>query len=209
MPTLELVCKRLFADSSWFLKCIVGALLLVIPIAQFFAFGYLYALVERARRGDTVILPDWGEWTRLFFDGIATFVIFFGLGVVPLALAWLLTLPLSWLLAFRLPLLDYGAFIYLPMVPVVMLVGPLVVAGIYQYQKREQYADAFRLQVLGSMLRAAGSRFVLPTLALIGLLVAGYPLMTFTVFVAWAVSWTYYAATYRFIEQSRRGGINV
>jgi hypothetical protein len=209
MPTLELVCKRLFADSSWFLKCIVGALLLVIPIAQFFAFGYLYALVERARRGDTVILPDWGEWKRLFFDGIATFVIFFGLGVVPLALAWLLTLPLSWLLAFRLPLLDYGAFIYLPMVPVVMLVGPLVVAGIYQYQKREQYADAFRLQVLGSMLRAAGSRFVLPTLALIGLLVAGYPLMTFTVFVAWAVSWTYYAATYRFIEQSRRGGINV
>ncbi len=201
MPTLELVCKRLFADSSWFIKCIVGALLLVIPIAQFFALGYLYALVERARRGDSVILPDWGEWKRLFFDGIATFVIFMVLGVVPVALAWLLTLPLR--------ILDYGVFVYLPMVPVVMVVGPLVVAGIYQYQKREQYSDAFRFQVLGSMLRAGQSKFVLPTLALIGLLVAGYPLMTFTVFVAWAVSWTYYAATYRFIEQSRRGGISV
>jgi len=90
-----------------------------------------------------------------------------------------------------------------------MIVGPLVVAGIYQYQKREQYTDAFRFQVLGSMLRAAQSKFILPTLAVIGLLVAGAPLMTFTVFVAWAVSWTYYAATYRFIEQSRRGGIRV
>ena len=94
MPTLELVCKRLFADSPWFLKCIVGALLLVIPIAQFFVFGYLYALIERARRGDTVILPDWGEWKRLFYDGIVAFVIFLVLGVLPIAVAWLLTLPL-------------------------------------------------------------------------------------------------------------------
>ncbi len=201
MPTLELVCKRLFADSSWFIKCIVGALLLVIPVAQFFAFGYLYGLVERARRGDSVVLPDWGEWKRLFFDGIATFVIFMVLGVFPIAIAWLLTLPLRFF--------AFGVFVYLPMVPVVMIAGPLVVAGVYQYQKREQYADAFRLQVLGSMLRAAQSKFVLPTLALIGLLVAGYPLMTFTVFVAMAGSWTYYAATYRFIEESRRGGIKV
>ncbi len=201
MPTLELVCKRLFADSSWFIKCIVGARLLVIPVAQFLAFGYLYGLVERARRGDSVDLPDWGEWKRLFFDGVATFVIFLILGVAPIAVAWLLTLPLRFF--------DFGVFVYLPMVPVVMIAGPLVVAGIYQYQKREQYADAFRLPVLGSMLHAARSKFVLPTLALIGLLVAGYPLMTFTVFVALAGSWTYYAATYRFIEESRRGGIKV
>ena len=201
MPTLELVCKRLFADSSWFIKCIVGALLLVIPVAQFLAFGYLYALIERARRGDTVILPDWGEWKRLFFDGIVAFVIFFVLGVLPIAVAWLLTLPLR--------VFDFGVFVYLPMVPVVMIVGPLVVAGIYQYQKREQYADAFRFQVLGSMLRSAQSKFVLPTLSVIGLLVAAYPLMTFTVFVALAGSWTYYAATYRIIEESRRGGIKL
>lgn len=201
MPTLELVCKRLFADSSWFIKSIIGAVLLVVPVAHFLAFGYLYGMIQRARRGDAVLLPEWGEWRRLFFDGIAAFVIFFALGVVPIAIAWLLTLPLR--------LLAYGAFVYLPMVPVVMIAGPLVVAGIYQYQKREEYADAFRLQVLGSMLRASRGRFVLPTLALIGLLAAGYPLMTFTPFVGLAASWTYYAATFRFIEESRRGGVKV
>lgn len=201
MPTLELVCKRLFADSSWFIKSIVGALLLVVPVAHFLAFGYLYAMIERARRGDAVVLPEWGEWRRLFFDGIAAFVIFMVLGVFPLAIAWLFTLPLR--------LLAYGAFVYLPMVPAVLIVGPLVVAGIYQYQKREEYRDAFRLPVLGAMLRAARGRFVLPTLALIGFVLAGYPLMTFTVFVGWACSWTYYAASYRFLEETRRGGVKV
>ncbi|MCF3649031.1 DUF4013 domain-containing protein [Synoicihabitans lomoniglobus] len=201
MPTLELVCKRLFADSSWFIKCIVGALLLVVPVAHFLAFGYLYALIERSRRGDAVMLPEWGEWRRMFFDGIAAFVIFFALGVIPLAIAWLMTLPLRWL--------EWGAIVYLPMVPVVMLVGPLVVAGIYQYQKREEYRDAFRLVVLGSMLRSTRGRLVLPTLAFIGFLIAGYPLMTFTVFVALAASWTYYAASFRMIEEARRGGVKV
>src|SRR5579862_1547585 len=51
MPTLEQVCKRLFNDSSWFVKCVAGGLLLVVPVAHFFAFGYLYELVARARRG--------------------------------------------------------------------------------------------------------------------------------------------------------------
>ncbi len=201
MPTLELVCKRLFADSSWFIKSIVGALLLVVPIANFLAFGYLYGMVERARRGDSVVLPEWGEWRRLFFDGIAAFVIFLVLGVAPLAIAWLFTLPLR--------TLEWGSFVYLPMVPVVLVVAPLVVAGIYQYQKRELYADAFRVSVLVSMLRATRGRFVLPTLALIGFCVTGYPLMSFTVFVGWAASWTYYAAYFRFIEETRRGGVKV
>ncbi len=201
MPTLDLVCKRLFADSSWFIKSIVGALLLVVPLAHFLAFGYLYGLIERARRGDAVVLPEWEEWRRLFFDGIAAFVIFLVLGVAPLAVAWLLTLPLQWL--------GWGSFVYLPMVPVLLIVAPLVVAGIYQYQKRELYADAFRISVLMSMLRATRARFALPTLALIGFTVAGYPLMTFTVFVGWAASWTYYASYFRFVEETRRGGVKI
>lgn len=201
MPTLELVCKRLFADSSWFIKSIVGALLLVVPVAHFLAFGYLYGLIERARRGDAVILPEWGEWRRLFFDGIAAFVIFMVLGVFPLAVAWLMTIPLRWL--------EWGAFVYLPMVPVVMVVGPLVVAGIYQFQKREEYRDAFRLRVLGAMLRAARGRFVLPTLAFVGFVVTAYPLMSFTLFVGTGVVWIYYAASFRFIEETRRGGVKI
>ncbi len=196
MPTLEQVCKRLFSDSTWFLKCIVGALLLAVPVAHFFAFGYLYELMDRARRGDVGGLPEWEDWKRLFFNGVATFVIFAVLGLLPLAAAWFLTLPLR--------MLPYGALVYLPLVPVVVLAAPLVAAGIYQYQRREEYADAFRPWVLLAMLRSAHTFFWVPTLALVGFLVAGAPLMTFTVFVGFIASWTFYTVFFRHIEQARR-----
>ncbi len=201
MPTLELVCKRLFAGSAWFVKSVVGALLLVVPVAHFFAFGYLYELIARARRGEGVELPDWDDWRRLFVNGVPAFIIFMVLGVAPVLLAWLLTWPLR--------LLAYGAFVYLPVVPAILIAGPLTAAGIYQYQKREEYRDAFRLGILAAMLRSSRARFWLPTFALIGFVVVGYPLMTFTVFVAFAASWTYYAAYFRFVEQSRKSGAAV
>ncbi len=199
MPSLEQVCKRLFSDQSWFIKAVIGALLMVIPVAHFLAFGYLYAMVEQGRRGEEPDFPEWGDWGRLFKNGLAAFVIFLVLGVLPMLFAWLLVWPLHFL--------NYGAFIYLPLVPAVMLAGPLTVAGIYQYQKNEEFADAFRLVVLGAMLRSTKSYFWVPTFALIGFLVAGYPLMTFTVFVGLAASWTYYSVSYRFVEDSRKGRV--
>jgi hypothetical protein len=123
------------------------------------------------------------------------------LGALPIVLAWFLTWPLR--------LFAYGAFVYLPLVPAVMLAGPLTAAGLYQYQKREEYLDAFRVDVLIAMLRSSGGRFWLPTFAVIGFFAARYPLMTFTVFVGLAASWTYYASFYRFVEESRKNGVRV
>jgi hypothetical protein len=200
MPSLEQVCKRLFSDQSWFLKAVVGALLLIIPVVHFLAFGYLYNMVDQARRGDELDFPEWGDWRRLFTNGMAAFAIFLVLGVVPILTAWVLVWPLHFFL-------NYGAFIYLPLVPAVMLAGPLTVAGIYQYQRNEEFRDAFRLGVLVAMLRSTKLYFWVPTFALIGFLVAGYPLMTFTIFVGLAASWSYYAVSFRFVEESRRGRV--
>jgi len=199
MPSLEQVCKRLFSDQSWFLKAIFGALLLIIPVAHFLAFGYLYNMVEQARRGEELSFPEWGDWRRLFSNGMAAFAIFLVLGVIPILAAWILVWPLHFI--------NYGAFIYLPLVPAVMLAGPLTVAGIYQYQRNEEFRDAFRLGVLVAMLRSTKLYFWVPTFALIGFLFAGYPLMTFTVFVGLAASWSYYAVSYRYVEESRKGRV--
>jgi hypothetical protein len=196
MPTLEQVCKRLFSGPSWFLKCIIGALLMVVPVAHFFAFGYLYELVARARRGDSLDFPEWDDWRRMFVNGIPTFIIFLVLGVLPVGLGWLLTLPLRFL--------GYGVFVYLPMVPAILLAMPLTAAGIYQYQKREEYRDAFRIWLLVTMIRSSRARFLIPTFAVAGFILTVYPLMTFTVFVALAGGWSFYAAFFRALEESRK-----
>jgi len=196
MPTLEQVCKRLFSGPTWFLKCIIGALLMVVPVAHFFAFGYLYELVARARRGDSLDFPEWDDWRRMFVNGIPTFIIFLVLGVLPVGLGWLLTLPLRFL--------GYGVFVYLPMVPAILLAMPLTAAGIYQYQKREEYRDAFRIWLLITMIRSSRARFLIPTFAVAGFIITVYPLMTFTIFVALAGGWSFYAAFFRAVEESRK-----
>ena len=199
MPTLELICKRLFAGHDWFIRCIVGALLLAIPIAHFFAFGYLYEMIARARRGDSLDFPDWDDWRRMFVNGVPAFVIFLVLGVAPIFLGWVLTLPLRWF--------GWGVFVYLPMVPFVIIAAPLTAAGIYQYQKREEYRDAFRIWLLIRMLRSSKARFYVPTFAVIGFVTAAYPLMTFALFIALAVGWSFYAALFRSLEETRKSGV--
>jgi hypothetical protein len=198
MPTLEQVCKRLFSTPSWFLRVVVGALLLIVPVAHLFAFGYLYEMVARARRGDVLEFPDWDDWRRMFVNGIPAFVIFVALGLVPIAVGWALTLPLRGF--------GYGVFVYLPIVPGVLLAGPLSAAGLYQYQKREEYRDAFRIWVLIAMLRSTKARLYVPTFAVLGFIVSVYPLMTFTIFIGLSAGWTYYAAFFRSIEESRKSG---
>jgi hypothetical protein len=101
---------------------------------------------------------------------------------------------------------GYGVFVYLPIVPGVLLAGPLSAAGLYQYQKREEYRDAFRLWVLIPMLRSTKARFYVPTFAVIGFIVSVYPLMTFTIFIGLSAGWTFYAAFFRAIEESRKSG---
>lgn len=196
MPTLELVCKRLVSDSTWILKCLLGAVLLAVPVAHFFACGYLYEIVNRARRGEAPGLPKWEDWRRLFFNGVAAFVLFLVFTVAPLAAAWVLTLPLR--------LLGAGWFAYLPLTPVLLFSLPVTAASIYLYQKREDYRDALRPWVLARMLRAAGLRLVVPTLAAIGLFVVGLPLVTFTLFVGFAVLCAIYAALFQHAEAALR-----
>lgn len=201
MPTLEQVCQRLFSGQSWILKCLLGALLMIVPIAHFCAFGYLYEVIEKGRRGESLELPDWDDWRRLFGHGIPAFVIFAVFALAPLAIAWVLTWPLR-------PL-NLGMFVYLPLVPVVLLAAPMAAAGIYQYQKREDYRDAFRVYVLLAMLRATKARFYVPTFALLGLLVAFYPIAPFALFTGLAASWAFYAVFFRAVEDSRKNSHRV
>ena len=196
MPTLELICKRLFSDSSWVLKGLIGSVLILVPGAHFLACGYLYELFNRARRGEPLELPEWEDWGRLFHNGVPVFVIFLVFTVAPLAVAWVFTRPLY--------LLGAGWFSYLPMMPVLLLCFPLTAAGIYLYQKREDYRDAFRPWVLARMLRAAGLPLVVPTLALVGLLVTGLPVLPVVIFAGAVLLGTTYIAMFHHTETALR-----
>jgi hypothetical protein len=88
--------------------------------------------------------------------------------------------------------------------PVLLSCFPLTAAGIYLYQKREDYRDAFRPWVLARMLRAVGLPLVVPTLALVGLLVVGLPLLPLVLFGGAVLLGATYAAMFHHAEAALR-----
>ena len=179
-------------------KYLVGGVLLIVPVAHFLAFGLLYALIDQARQGHDPELPSWSGWRRIFADGLVAFLIFLVLGVAPICAGWILSWPLR-----SVPI---GPMRFLPVIPGVLLAAPLTAAGIYRYQGLKTFGAAFRLSELAGMLQVCRGGLVIPTLALLGFIVVGYPLMSITLFMGLAATFTYYAMFFRMIEESRKDG---
>lgn len=194
MPDFEQVCRRLFSDPAWLGKCFLGAVLLVVPVAHFFAFGYLGRVAAAAGRGKPFTLPDWDEWRLLFLTGIFYFLIFAGFGGGLFLLASLASLPFrGWA----------GPLAYLPFIPAVILAPLLVAAGWYRYDLTKSLVEAFRLPELFALLRPGFDRLLLPTFTFIGFLFVGLPLFPLAFFVGGILFFFYYCSIF-FQVQTRR-----
>lgn len=204
MVTLEQVSKRIFSEPNWFVKTVVGAILMFFPLPFVFAFGYIYRVSAMGRRGEPPDLPDWEDWPALWFDGLRMTAIVLGLGFAPIVAGWLVSLPLRLVLS-PMPFYPMVApFLYLPIVPGLFLCYPLTAAGLYRFQRAEEFRDAFQIPMLLRMIVATKGRLVLPTLGFLGLVVALFPLFPYALFTGGVVVFYYSSAIFRHIESSRR-----
>lgn len=194
MPEFEHVCRRLFCDSAWLGKCLLGAVLVSIPVLHFLAFGYLGRVTLGAARGHPFDLPEWREWRELFLEGVVFFAIWVGLGGGLFLLAWIVSLPFqAWA----------GPLAYVPYMPAVLAAPALVAAGWYRYCQSRQVWEAFRLAELFRLLQAAGLRLMLPTLAYIGFLFVGLPLFPLAFFLGGLVVFYFYSSMFFHLEAGR------
>jgi hypothetical protein len=144
------------------------------------------------------IFPDWEDWRGLFATGFVFFVLALVFFVLPVTIGWILSLPFG-------PAL--GPFSRLPMIPGLLLGPPLTAAAVYRYQRRDELREALRIPALWRMIESTRMRLVVPTLALIGLVVVGVPLLPFVVFTGSAVVFSFYSSVFHHIEESRRMGL--
>jgi hypothetical protein len=194
MPTLDQVSKRVFSDSSWLIKCLIGGFLCVIPIANVWSLGVFYRLADQGRRGEEVHLPEWDDWARLFIEGLQFLLILIVLGILPIAIGVLISVPLQ-------PFL--GPLARLSIVPGLILSAPLTAVGTYAFQRNNNLREAFQIKSLLRMLQASWSALVAPTLAFLGAVAVGWvalPLLPFLFFIAGVVVSYFYGATFREIE---------
>ena len=199
MVTVDQVSKRVFDDSSWLIKTVIGAFVLAVPP---FALGYLYRVAAQGRRGLPITLPDWDDWRGLFVDGLRFLILIVGLAIGPIILCWVLSILLSWLLHNVPGYWAFAGFLYLPLVPAILLAAPLTGASLYRYQRREEFREAFRFPLLLRMVMATKARLVIPTLAYLGFVIVLFPLIPYALFTGGVVIFYYYAFTFHELEKA-------
>ncbi len=195
-PIFEEVFSRLLGSSGFWLKLLVGGLLAFVPVANFFAFGYLLRFSQRVRRSGQLSLPDWEDWSGLFTDGLKFALVWLAYWLLPVLLALALAALIGWA--------GLGAFSYL-MVSLVVLVSPILFgAALYRYNQRGSVQDLLDFPLIVRMGYAAFSRLMLPALTLAGIFAVAAPLYGFAFFFGFVVMIAQSSLCFRSMEQQRK-----
>lgn len=91
-PIFEEYFLSLIKRPKFGYHLLIGAILCCIPIAHFFAFGYLYQVTNSVSERQRLQLPEWTNWGQLFKDGLSFSIPWFFFWLCPIILASLLKL---------------------------------------------------------------------------------------------------------------------
>ena len=61
-------------DKDWAVKILIGGVLLLIPIVDFFVFGYIFRVLQKAAQDGIYEFPAWDYWGSLFSQGFFVFL---------------------------------------------------------------------------------------------------------------------------------------
>lgn len=133
--------KRPFTD---FTKLLIGILLMIVPIINFFALGYLLECVRTASKKQFE-MPTWENWGDLFVNGFFSVIISI-LYLIPALLAFTFALFGSILYVIQG---EFSSVIF-HSIPIAILGGVLAILGIYlgtiaiiAFATTKEFKDAF------------------------------------------------------------------
>jgi VanZ family protein len=188
---------HMFEDESWIMKIVIGGILLVIPIVNFMALGYMLEALKRSADGVDIPLPEWDDFGGKFMKGLMLFVI----GLVYTIPIWLIACAI-WALMFlagaaesdtlmsMVGLLSTCATcLYLVWIIVVWLVMP---AAWTRYAVTGEFMSAFQFGELFSYIRSNVANYIVGII-LVGVagFVAGFGVIACFVGVLFTMFWAY------------------
>lgn len=195
-PIFEQVFSQLLGSPGLWAKVLVGSLLSFIPVVNFLAFGYLLRLAQGTRRTGRIVLPEWGDWSGLFADGLQFVVIWLAYWFMPVLLA-------GGFVALIAPL-GLGALAYLLFSVVFVLASMLFCSALYRYTLRLDLKDIWEISLIVRMTQGAFLRLLIAAFVFVGIFTLSLPLYGFAVFFGFTLLIAYAVLTFRAIEESRR-----
>lgn len=201
MPSLETICRQFFHGKPWAAKILLGGALLIVPVVNFVALGYLFRMAYSLRHGETDAgeLPEWDDWKNLFILGLRFIGVFLLFGGVPI----LLGLIGSWLFFQIISGIFGGWFVWIAMLPLsvaLFIAVPLSAAALYRFMGTMSFRSLWPADSVINLLLATKARLLLPTFSLIGFCYVLTPILPFAVFLGFALILQYYMLIFRYTE---------
>ena len=192
MPIFEEVFNRLIKLSGFGSKFLIGGLLSFVPIVNIFAFGYLYRLSRAVRKSGQPVLPPWNDWSGLFIDGMRFTIVWLVYWLLPISLAYLITLLMT--------------FVYLGVLASIFFLTSLLLStvlfcsALYLYSMRMNIKDLLDLLLIIKMTVMEMPRLILPGFVFLGFLFLLQPFYGFSIFGGFLFLITHTSLRYRSIE---------
>ena len=167
-PIFEEVSRQLVSQPQFWVKLMIGGGLSLIPLANIFAFGYLYRFSAQLRQTGKIILPEWSDWAGLFSDGLRFALVWVAYWVLPLTLAVILT---SMFLSIGLHILAY-----LMMSLTFFASSILFCSALYRFQMKPHYKTLLEVGYIIRMSHVCFEAYVLPVFVFAGIIALILPL---------------------------------
>ena len=158
-----------FRDKKWIIKLLIGGVLSIIPIINFFSFGYSYHIFKEAIEGKTAYLPEWNQWDYLFKKGFYIFILGLIYTILP---SLLIMLSLSFM-TLKGPFFILGFLLILISIILYIAVLFFFPTAIALFAKKENIKDALNFSfIIKSTINFCPDYFK-PFLTGIGIIIVG------------------------------------
>lgn len=191
MASVEQVWRKVFNTPGCWVKLGIGTLLMMIPIVNIFAMGYLYRTTVLVKAGAPFIYPEWDRWKDLFIDGLRFLV----LAIVWVGIPMFIGLFVSWIVGVIYP--ELGRVAFMISIPIGI---QLFSSSLYRYQNFESFKDAMDVGLTVKVYSRTVSYGLLPLLGYCGVLFILGSLSIVALFIISLVILVYFTSVYRAIE---------
>ncbi len=184
MDNMEKITWRIWQGEELGRALLIGGLIFYVPVINLLLLGYFGRWLRQLARNKGMNLPEWRDGKGILDETGRVILPFLAWVFVPWMLALLLVWALMGLLAFlKLEFFAYSVA-FIPLVIVAVFSPIAVVSSLLRFFQSGQLKDAFAVYdiIRDVIQRLRASLF--PLLQFYGLLVLGYPLLGFAVFLA-------------------------
>ncbi len=178
MASIENIGERIFNEEDSWKKLLIGGAMCLTIIGLPLAFGYLFAYAFNLRKNALAPLPRWDNWQRMFMVGLHSLAVFVAWVGIPMALALIIT----WLFG-MVPGSFLDIFSWLARAGALVVGLPMFCSALIHYQNTQEWSSLADVESIFAPVQENWIRLIIPSVAWIGLIVIGLPLLPFTFFL--------------------------